>query len=164
MEKIKLSLERILDVNEGLNIVENYTDLPQKDTYWLGRLADSCASKIKAYNKLVNTLREEIGARQKPALDLYNKIEDKNSVDAKELLDKINLLNKEFSDKHNSILDIEEEVNHIQFALSAFIAKEDITRVETKNEVKVETTIKKGQSLVPMKFYKLLGDFIIESE
>lgn len=171
LNEVQLSVDRIIDFARAVDIIGGVDDLPQKTEYWLGRLGDFTSSIVKTYNKNREKAQRVMAGKQKPLSDTYTKIEDKQSQEAINLLDKINEMNADFSQQIQDLLDVKETIKMPEFKLAEFAALEDTVRVhevQEKNDKgetvtkKVEIKIKKGQSLVPVHFYKLMGEYIKE--
>lgn len=171
LTEVELTVDRVLDIARAVDLVSGIDDLPQRDEYWLGRLGDFASSAVKTYNKSRERAQRTMSLKQKPLLDSYNKIVDKQSQEALDILDKVNEMNADFSSQIQDLLDQKETIKMPDFKLSSFAATEDITRVhevEEKNDKgevirkKVEVKVKKGQSLVPVMFYKLMGEYVKE--
>lgn len=163
MEELKknnsdgLTLERIAEIAEAITLVGDNKYLDGRVSFRLGRLGDSCKSPYKYYirekDKIMKWERDE---RKK-------KIEDCKKVNTdeanKQLLNDLNDLYIERTEKHNALLDQHpEKINLPELNLSDFIAKTEI--IEEQDNKKI--TIKVGQTLVPTRFFTLMGDLINE--
>ena len=172
MSKHKLKIERILELANAVETVANNERLTGKTSYWLGRLGDFCGAPTKVFKagqeKALNKVKPEQDALLKQ-LDGLDPVKSKLEIDR--IHREVQEYNVKFSELLKEVLEQEEEIEVPEFKASQFIAEQDITYVETVKDVdkegkeltkKVEVTIKKGQSLVPIKFFKLMGEFIVE--
>ncbi len=172
MQKPKLKLERILELSQAVDTVANNDRLAGKTTYWVGRLGDFCSGPMKVFKagqeKALNQIKPEQDAlvKQVEALD---PIKDRWEIE--KLNRQIQEYNVKFAELVKEVLEQEEEISMPEFKMSQFIAEHDITYTETLKDVdkdgkeitkKIELTIKKGQSLVPTKFFRLMGEYVVE--
>lgn len=172
MQKAKLSLQRILDLANAVEVVGGNDRLSGKTSYWLGRLGDFTSGPMKILKqrqeKALQTIKPEQDALIKQ-LDGLDPV--KSKLEIEKIQRKIQEYNNQFSDMVQEILNQEEEIEIPEFKTSQFIADADITYSETLKDIdkegkeitrKIELTVKKGQSLVPIKFFKLMGEYVVE--
>lgn len=145
MEKIVLPMRKILDVFDAVSAVDDNDLLPTKTSYWLGRLKDKCKSLS----------RPAVRDREKLTRKFQALMEGKKANEVEEL-------SSDFLDKLDAILDVEsEEFQMPDFKMSDFEAKEDVVKeVKNADGTTSKVTIKKGQSLVSVKFYSLMGELV----
>lgn len=171
MTDIDVKVDRVMELGRAVDMVGVVDDLPQDTTYWLGRLGDFCSSPTKQYTKQRQRLQQTAQTKQKPFLDTYQKLENKSSEEAVKLIEQINEINEQLNTKLDGLLEVTEKIKMPDFKRTDFIAQEEVIRVYDVQEKtdkgetitkKVEIKIKKGQSLVPIMFYKLMGEYIKE--
>jgi len=135
----KLSIQKIANINQACALVGDNDVLDSKVAYRIGRLGDFSESIIKRMQKIqqkkINTFREA-----------NEKLTDAEKAKA----------NDKLTEEMNQLLEEEEEITIPPFKYSDFIADEDI-KVHGKE-------FKKGQLLVPVKFFSLMGDTVVDDE
>ncbi len=163
----KITLETILDLNEAVVLVGDNSVLESKIAYWLAMLSDSCKSPVRNYNKTIRKKQEELRkAQRKLRLDLKGKTEEEKRKLTDEILD----LSDKYQEEHEALIEQVHEFRTITFSLSDFTAKEEIKFKDRlrgsgengRGETEIEVTIKAGQTLVPMKFFALMGKYVVE--
>jgi hypothetical protein len=171
-EKSTLTIEKVLEISAAVDLVSSNDTLDGRVSYWLGRLGDYCSAPIKVFNKEKDKIQKQVVEKQEPLtveVAKLDKEKDKNKI--VDLNSQINKLNEEFTDKIKALLEQEEDMIIPDFKLADFTAKEDTVRLDKVEELdekgnkvtkKIEVKIKKGQSLVPVRFYKLMGEYIKE--
>lgn len=168
---VKIKLERVLELARATEMVGVVDELPQTTCYWIGRLGDFCKSPIKNYSKQHKRLTDIATTKRKPLNEEYQKLEKKDGDEGKALLVKLQEVDEQLTAKLEELLEAEESIKMPEFKITDFAAIEDLSRVydvTEKNEKgesitkKVEIKVKKGQSLVPIAFYKLMGEYIKE--
>lgn len=171
MKKETLPLSQIVDLSNAVDLVGDSALLGGTVTYRLGRLGDFVSGPVKKARKAQEKLLTEIREKQDPLLEKLNKLEDKNSPEAVLLTKEIQALNLQFAESVEKIMEEKEEISIPELKLDMFIAEEDTVKTETITEKdvegkdipkKIQIKIKKGQSLVPVRFFKLMGNFIVE--
>lgn len=134
-----LSIQRIGNINAACASVGDNDALDGTIAYRIGRLADYTDSAVRRVQKMH---QEKMRAyRQK----IEKMTEEQKKVAAEKLNDEIQELNE-----------IEEEVKIPEFKYSDFVAKIDMM-VGGKQ-------IKAGQTLVPIKFFSLMGDLVKDDQ
>lgn len=143
MEK-QLKVSKVLSIHEAVTAVEANEKLTGRVSYQLGRLGDATSVIVRRFQTERAKIALEIQAKQEPfikqAKEAQAKKQDTVVVSVNLELDK---LNKEFDGRLDILLDVEEEVRVPEFKSSDFIGKD-------------------GESLVPVKFFKLMGELIVE--
>lgn len=134
-EPIILSIQRIGNINAACASIGDNDALDGTIAYRLGRLADYTDSAVRRVQKLH---QDKVKAYRKRTEKMS---EEQKKVEADNLQEEIQKLN-----------DIEEEVKIPEFKYSDFVAKTD-TVVGGKQ-------IRSGQTLVPVKFFSLMGDLV----
>lgn len=158
----ELPLSRILEIAEGVSLIGDNALLDGIITYRLGRLADYTKAPIKEYNKLRELKRKEILEKQR---ELQKKMKAADEDGKRELSMDIQGLSNSFNGEENiTLLEQLEPIKIPELKLSDFLAKEErkIPHKVGVNEDQrtVELVLKPGQSLVPVKFFALMGDVI----
>lgn len=171
-EPVKIKLDRILDLSNAVELVSTNETLDGKVAYWVGRLGDFCNNPVKSFTRERDKTSKSLSLKQEALLQELNTIDkEKEKEKFAEKSSQIQALNSEFTDKVKELLEQEETITVPNFSMSDFIAPQDISRIEKievenekgeKTTKKVEIVIKKGQALVPIKFFKLMGEFIKE--
>jgi hypothetical protein len=150
MKKHKLSIRQVVNVINAIAMVEHLDVLDSKTTFWLSQTKEQLVPFNKPYEKVREKLQKET----------VTSVKGKSESD-------IAKINEEYKDKINNLLD--EPIDEIElygFKRDMFEAKDVIvsfTKVMTeKGESLIPRTIQKGQSLVPIKFFSLMGNLIEE--
>lgn len=157
----KLMLRDIIDINDGLSIVDDDSVIPFEVSYKLGLQGNYCKPFIDSWKKEVQKLNTKYNQEREELLKGYK--EDKDIP-----IDTINELTKKgnkLTEDQEALKDLIHDIKIIEFKKENFKAEEDTKRVITvpkgNGARDVETlTIKKGQSLVPIKFFKLCAKLI----
>lgn len=162
MESKKLEVSKILRISQAIDLLDTNTTLDSTISYRLGRIGDSCISVKKRLEKVQT---KYINAFNKERSQLIGKTEEKDIT--QEVKDKITDLANQLQEAISNLQDDEDDINVCELKLSNFVAKEDIkSNIELKNadgSTKLESiSIKKGDMLVPTKFFKLMGELITE--
>lgn len=151
----KLPVERILELHEATLLVENVDMLDGKVAYRLGRLGDATRSITRTYQRNRDKRQNEVRKQQ---LETQSKMKaTENEDEKKKLQEEIAKLSEAFSEEMFSMLQQEEKIVVPVFTLSEFIAGDD------KKNREGQTYKKKGEQLVPIKFFSLMGTFIKET-
>lgn len=171
MKKDTLTLNRIVDMANAVELVGESAALGGTVTYRLGRLGDHANAPVKKARKAQEKLLSDIREKQDPLLAQLAKIEDKSTPEATALTQQIQTLNLEFAVGVEKLMEEKEEITIPELKLEMFLAEEDLTKIETIVEKdaegkdvskKIQVKVKKGQSLVPVRFFKLMGDLVTE--
>ena len=150
-----LAVERILELHEATLIIENVDTLDGKVAYRLGRLGDATRAISRTYQRNRDKRQNEV---RKAQLDVQQKMKStENEDEKKKLQDDITKLSEDFSNEMLSMLSTPEKIVVPSFLLSEFIAGDD------KKNREGQTYKKKGEQLVPIKFFSLMGTFIKET-
>lgn len=161
----ELSLSRIIEIAEGISLVGDNTLLDGVITYRLGRLADYTKSPVKGYNKQREAKRREFLEKQREA---QKKMKSADEDTKRELSMDIQDLTNSFNEEVDKLLEQKESLKIPEFKLSDFLAKEErkIPQKVGQNEDQhtIETVLKPGQSLVPVKFFAMMGDVIADDK
>lgn len=161
----ELELRRIFELAEAVSLVGDNSLLDAKIVYRLGRLGDYCKSPVRVGQKEQEKKRRVIVEEQR-------KIQAANTSATEEERKKnqveISKLNEKYTDEIDALFEQKETVNVPEFKLSDFMAKEEkkIIRKVGKGEDQrdVEVTIKPGEILVPVRFFTLMGEFVIDDK
>jgi len=135
----KLSLQTIANINSACAAIGENETLDATVSYRIGRLANYSDSIIRAARSAQNKKIQLIASKTAKMSDAQ-KIEE----------------NQKLQEELSSMMDEEEEINIPKFKYSDFIAKTDM-QVGGK-------TYTKGQALVPVKFFSLMGDLIEDDQ
>lgn len=143
MEK-QLKVSKIINIHEAVTAVEANEKLTGKVSYQLGRLADTASVIVRRFQTERAKIATEIQAKQevfvKQAKEAQAKKHEATVLSANLEIDKFN---KEFDERLTVVMDQEESIRVPEFKSSDFFGKD-------------------GESLVPVKFFKLMGDLIID--
>ena len=172
MPKRKLKLERILELANAVETVTANDRLSGKTSYWLGRLGDYCSGPARTFKYGQEKALQKVKPEQDKLLkDLKNLDIAKDRAEIDNLNKQIQDLNVQYTALLKELNEQEEEIEVPEFKLTEFIAAQDIVYAETSKDIdkdgkqitrKIELTIKKGNSLVPIKFFKLMGEYVTE--
>lgn len=170
--KHKLTLERIMELSNAVETVATNDRLSGKTSYWLGRLGDFCSGPLRTFKLGQEKALQKI----KPEQDKL--LKDLKSLDLVKDRPEIDRINREIGELTIQYTDLlkelntqEEQLDVPDFKMAEFIADRDIVYTETLKDIdkegkpitrKIELTIKKGNSLVPIKFFKLMGEYVTE--
>lgn len=157
-----LTLSQIQRIADAVSIVADNSAIPFKTAYKLGLLGNYCEAPIAAAKKAKTTRVNKYNQERTELLKGFD--EKKEKEPSREIQDKLtDLANK----LNEDILDLDQEEHQIKvpdFTLSEFVATEEVKTyitIKTKEEQKVETiTFKKGQSIVPVHFFRGMGELI----
>lgn len=160
---MKITLERAISLSQAAQMISENDLLNVTVAYWVGRLGDKCLSIAKSSEKRREAIRkplaEKIDALQKEMKSATNE-EEKKSI-----TEQIAKINEEFKQKIDELMQTEEEIEiNRELKLSDFKAKEEILVIDMLEGKKVERKIKPGQTLVPVGFFSLMGDLILNDE
>jgi hypothetical protein len=150
MQKHRLTMQQVINTINGVAMVENLDTLDSKTSFWLSRTKDKLVPISKPYEKEREKLQKSSQAEAKGKTD-----------------EEIIAIDEKFRDAIQELLNQpSEEMEFYEFKREMFEAKEDLTlpvkAMTEKGEALSHKTIKKGQSLVPIKFFSLMGDLISE--
>lgn len=147
----KMKIHRIMNIGDAISLIDDINYLPAKIAYRLGRLGDHCSSVIKPVSKLEQNARKKAINEQNEFRKGFDSLSDEEKEEVKK---KIATSNEEFVNYSESLMDQEEEIKIPDLKLSDFTAE---------SEIKLkDRTIKAGETLVPVKFFKLMGEIIKE--
>lgn len=138
-DPVKMSIQRIANINAACASVGDNDALDGAIAYRIGRLGDYTDQSVRRVQKI----------HQKKLRDFQLKSEKLTEEQKKVETQKLN-------DEIARLQDEEEEIRVPVFKYSEFVAKVD-TVVGGK-------TIKAGQTLVPIKFFSLMGDLIQDDQ
>lgn len=161
----ELPLARIIEIAEGISLIGDNALLDGVVTYRLGRLADFTKTPVKGYNKQREVRRKEILEKQR---EIQKKMKSADDDGKREFSMDIQGLNNDFNEEIDKLLEQKESIKIPEFKLSDFLAKEErkIPQKVGANEDQrmIETVLKPGQSLVPVKFFAMMGDIIVDDK
>jgi hypothetical protein len=150
MQKLKLEMREVVNIINGISMVENLDILDSKTTFWLSRTKEKLLPVDKPYEKTREKLQKEAITQSKG-----KSAEEVETIDETLRTQIEGLLGESI-----------EEMEFYEFKREMFEAKEDlqipVKAVSDKGEALSHKTIKKGQSLVPVKFFSLMGRLIQE--
>ncbi len=157
LEKKELTIERIVEIAEAMTLIGDNKYLDGKISFRLGRLGDHCKPAYKHYVKERDKILKWERDERKKKIDECKKV---NTDEAnKGLLNDLNDLHIEKTEKINLLLDqVPEEIQIPELPLSDFIAKTEIKEEQDNKKI----FIRVGQTLVPIRFFTLMGDLIID--
>jgi hypothetical protein len=144
MKDTQITVRQALQVVQAAKIIENNEYLDSKVAYWMGRLADRCTTISR------------------PALKEQGKLAKQYQLEAKgKTPEEIGELDRTFEEKFDSVLSQQERIDIYPFKRTDFEAGDEFRKPADKD--KGETVIKKGQLVVPVKFFTLMGELIAEN-
>lgn len=156
----ELKLHEILDISNGINLVDSDSILPFQTSYKLGLLGNYCKPIIEANKKEVNKANTKYNQERGEILKMYVGKEEKDIP--QDVLNEINAKYTKLQEDLEATRDMVHKIQIPEFKLSEFQATEDTKQfIPSKGGVEVNI-IKKGNSLVPIKFFKLLAPIIKE--
>jgi seryl-tRNA synthetase len=130
----KMKLDRIINLFEGVKVVEDNTKIDFTISYRLGRLSDSARSIIRTYERKQSKLKIETNEKiQALRKGMDTKTDEEKAVISKEVKE----LNDEFMAKIDNLMEEEEKIEIPLFSAKDFEGKD-----------------------VPVKFFSLMGDVI----
>lgn len=160
MEEKEFEVQVILDIAQGVKLLDNNVDIKPNIAYRIGNLGDNCESQVKLFEKFQQ-------ARVKDYNDQRAKLVEKTkeedlSAEVKEALVE---LGNSLTQKLNEYKEQKKSIKVPELKVSDFVATEEVKRLVTvktgKEEAKSEwITIKAGSLLVPTGFFRLMGDTI----
>lgn len=164
-EEKEVDIATLLNYNAAIAEVADNKLLNGVVAYRLGRLGDACKSPIKVFRKV----------REEKEKELRNKIQELNKTlsgktdkEKAEIAEQIEKESSKGLEEINELqYSIKEKIGVPTFKLEDFVAQSDLTYVEvinrnTKDQKEVEVTIRSGQTLVPVRFFALMGEAITE--
>lgn len=159
----KLTVDRIIEIGEAVAMIGDNRYLEGTTAYKVGMLGDYCKPFIKNFVKERNKIVQEAKRKQKAIID---PVKDQATSDAKAKANEdVAQLMQEMQERLNDLSTTEEDVKIPQLKLSEFIAKADITDVFVKDGIpETKVVVKSGHTLVPTKFFTLMGDIIIDDK
>ena len=138
MAKEKVTVDRVVSFYEGIKTIEDNNKLDTKISYRLGRLSDGCRSIIRVLERTQNKMKAELSEN----VQRERKNWDKKSESEREAANAAcKILNEDFVAKIDALMDAEEELEVPTLRLSDFDSKD-----------------------VPVKFYAMFGQYIVEDE
>lgn len=151
-----LKVADIIRIADGIELIKENTSLPFSTSYKLGLLANYCQTPIDTAKKTKNNKIKVFNQKRD---EILKDVTDRKNIPTEKqdhLNELVNKLNEELDDVDaNTCL-----IKVPEFKLSEFVATEDIKTYVTI-EKKLETiVVKKGQPLVPLAFFKAMGDLI----
>ncbi len=129
-----LTIDRILNVYEGIKSVDNNSKLDFKIAYRLGRLSDKCRSVLQTYERLKDKAKKE---RDFAIEALKKEMENKSEEEKAEITKQAKSIQSDFTDKLETMLLTEEKIEVPELLLKDFEGKE-----------------------IPVKFFAMLGELI----
>jgi len=159
----KLKIDRILEISEAVELIGENRYLEGTTAYKIGILGDYCKPFVKAFTKQRDKIVQETRKRQRT---ISEPVRGQGTTDAKmRANEEISTLVEDMNDKLNELTAAEEDIKIPVLKLSEFIAKADITDVFVKDSVSdTKVVVKAGNTLVPTKFFTLMGDIIIDDK
>lgn len=155
-----------------LSVISNYANavssigdtsiLPFKTAYKLGLLGNYCEAPLEVLQKEQTKRVQKYNRERESLLTCYK--ESKEEEIPKSVKNELVTLSNTLNEELEEIKEMTAKIKLPSFTLGEFTASEDVKQtivVKNKEENKVETIIiKKGQALVPVRFFKLMGDLI----
>jgi len=156
MEEEKQLTSRIMEIASGVALVGDNDFLDGKVAYRLGRLGDHCKGVVREYNKQKEKIQKEGREQQKKLLEEMKAIgTDEARKEKTREIDDISIrVQTEIGELDNE--SVEPKIVFPDLKLSDFIAKHDINKEVNGQKIHIKT----GQSLVPVRFFTLMGDLI----
>jgi len=152
-----ITVSRAININQAVDLLGESSLLPFEVAYKLGNQGTYVQRIVERKNKEVQKLVKAFNVER-------TKLINGDKVLTEEQTEKITELNGKLNEDAEAINDKEVPVKLIKFKSKDFMATEDTTDyVEIKGTEGFQTrVIKKGSSLVPIAFFKLMGDLIEE--
>lgn len=145
LKKRILTIDRIVEIDSGIQQAAECDFLDSRVSYRLSRLQGWCTSVVKTVQ------------REQARLTIART--DIQSLD-KEIRDEIVSRSNQAI---NELMEIEEEIPVPEFKLSDFTARQDMEVNIRDREGKItRKKIDKGQAMMPQGFFNLMGDLIID--
>lgn len=140
-EPQKLSLTKAMSYQEAIKLIDENDKLSTSTMYKLGKLNSYCASPVRSFNKAsikaTKRINEEI-------TKLHESATNKDDDGKRQINQEIIAIKENFMEENQDTLDKEDlEIMVPDFKLSEFTGKD-------------------GVSLVPQKFFTLMGSIIID--
>ena len=140
----------VKDIHEAVSLVGNSDLLSQSVSFDLGVMGGRCKTIVKTYEAWKAKATKALGEKQ---LEIRKEFKEATPERKKELAEELSLAQANFELEIERLLNkTHEDFKPKMFKLKDFAASED-------NKQK-DLEIKKGQTLVPVKFYTLMGKFI----
>lgn len=156
-KKRELSIERLLEINEAVNMALAIEDFPDAIvTMEMGDLSNEVSSHLVGYIKATESERKRIVREQAKLDSKHPQWQVLHQNLNNDFSDSIEKLKAEFNKKKKGVM-----VKCPVFKRENFIAKEETVRfVPISQGQNKEVPVKKGQALCPPLFFKLMGDLI----
>lgn len=155
-------LDRIIEIGEAVALIGDNRYLDGTTSFKIGMLGDYSKPIIRNFVKERDRLINDARKRQKAIND---GVKNGDAEAKARAADEITVLTEEVQVKLNEMGNMEEEIKIPTLKLSEFIAKADITDVFVKDGVpEAKVVVRAGQALVPVKFFTLMGDIIIDDK
>lgn len=155
-EEVKITLGRVMEISTAVAAIGENSFLDGTVAYRVGRLGDRCKSSVTRCSKERDKIQKEGRDEQKKLLEEMKRI---GTDEAKrEMTQAIHDVSISIQEKLNALDDepIDFEMRVPDLKLSDFIAKTDITKEVNGEKIFIKT----GQTLVPVKFFTLMGELI----
>ena len=154
-----ITVKNAANINQAIDLIGENSNLTFEIGYRLGIQGSYVQRVVERKNKEVSKLVKAYNAERTTLLkDTKEPTEEQKEA--------ITVLNNTLNETVDALDDKEIPVKIIKFKSKDFMATEDITEyVDVKADGKVSTEkkiIKKGTSLVPIMFFKLMGELIEE--
>lgn len=159
----KFTIDRIIEIGEAVAVIGDNRYLEGTTAYKVGMLGDYCKPFIKNFVKERDRIVQGTKRKQKAIMD---PVKDQATEDAKVRANEdVAQLIQEMQAQLNALSNAEEEIKVPLLKLSEFIAKSDVTDVFVKDGLpETKIVIRSGHTLVPTKFFTLMGDVIIDDK
>lgn len=162
MTQKTIKAERAVEIGEAVAVVGDNRYLEGSTAFKLGMLGDNCKPIVKNYVKERDRIMNDARKRQKIIVDAAK---DGGAEARAKANEDIAALNEEIQEKVNELGTQDVEVKIPSLKLSEFIAKSDVTDVFVKDGVsEAKVVVKSGQALVPVKFFTMMGDVIVDDK
>lgn len=163
-ENRTMAVDRILEIGSAVDLVGDVKYLDGVTAFKTGMLGDYAKPIVKNYVKE----RDKILADSRKKIKLINDSIKQNGSEENKLKCQQEAadISEETQEKLNelNVQTVEIKIPHLK--LSDFIAKSDIseTFVTKEGTPELKVVVKAGQGLVPVKFFTLMGDVIVDDK
>lgn len=159
MTEREFEANRIIEIGEGVALIGDVKYLDGTTSYRTGRLGDFCKPIVRSFAKERDKMVRD--AREKER-KIRERVKDASAEEKSKANDEISDIVSKLNEELDSLSTQIEKIRVPELKLSSFIAKADITEITKDGDAKV--VVKAGQSLVPVKFFTLMGDVIIDDK
>ena len=158
--KKKITIDRVIEITEAVQLISQNDLLSGETNYWLSKLSNQLKTRYKSFMYARESKRLEI-------LSAQTELMDKKPAEWRIKLSQLDAEFVKFAEDLKQKIAKEEAKREKEisyevraFKLSEFMAADEIKRTRIIDQKPVELNIKKGDSLVTLQFFELMGDLI----